>query len=345
MINTAMVGFGLSAQTFHLPFIHSNPQFALKAIVSSKPAQVASLPGNIKCYATIDELLHNVDIELVVVTSPNHTHYEYGEKILRAGHHLVMEKPLAVSLKETQALTLLAEQQQRLLFPFHNRRFDGDFLTLKNLISTGAVGDIKCVESRMDRFRPTISEKWKEQTGVGTGLWFDLGPHLLDQTLHLFGEPDALTANIVAQRSNCEVPDYFDVTLHFPDKLVKLGGSNLHAAPQRRFLLQGTTATYEKYGHDPQEQQLIAGMDPHHEDYGVSLAQQQGKLYDKSSQAIITTKPGHYGNFYRGVANTLNNNVTPEITTADALLVAKYIDMAIKSQEMGKTIMVRQYRD
>ena len=198
-INAALVGYGFAGQTFHAPFLTSTPGLALRWVVSRDAAKVqAELPG---CrVGSLDEVLADSTVDLVVIATPNDTHAPIARQALLAGKHVVIDKPFALDLVEAEALVELAEKQQRLLSIFHNRRWDGDFLTVRRLLAEGALGQVAQFESHFDRYRPEVRQRWREAGGPGSGLWFDLGPHILDQSLQLFGQPDWLQADRAQQR-------------------------------------------------------------------------------------------------------------------------------------------------
>ncbi|MGU5714519.1 Gfo/Idh/MocA family oxidoreductase, partial [Aeromonas taiwanensis] len=192
-INAALVGYGFAGQTFHAPFLTTTPGLALRWVVSRDAAKVqAELPGCL--VGSLDEVLADDTVDLVVIATPNDTHAPIARQALLAGKHVVIDKPFALDLAEAEALVVLAEEQQRLLSIFHNRRWDGDFLTVRRLLAEGALGQIAQFESHFDRYRPEVGQRWREGGGPGSGHWFVLGPPNLDQTLHLLGHPDRITA-------------------------------------------------------------------------------------------------------------------------------------------------------
>jgi len=198
-INAALVGYGFAGQTFHAPFLTTTPGLALRWVVSRDAAKVqAELPGCL--VGSLDEVLADDTVDLVVIATPNDTHAPIARQALLAGKHVVIDKPFALDLAEAEALVVLAEEQQRLLSIFHNRRWDGDFLTVRRLLAEGALGQVAQFESHFDRYRPEVRQRWREAGGPGSGLWFDLGPHILDQSLQLFGQPDWIQADLARQR-------------------------------------------------------------------------------------------------------------------------------------------------
>ena len=260
MISTLLVGFGFSATTFHLPFLNYLPQFSVDVVISSKPDTVKALLPHAEVYSSLEEALKIHDVDLVVITTPNHLHAPQAELALAHNCHVLVEKPFTLSSSDAEALVALAKTKEKQLCVYHNRRFDGDFLTIKQLIHDGKLGDIKRLESRFDRFRPMPRDRWRENAGPGSGIFWDLGPHLIDQALQLFGEPEKVSANILALRENGQSDDTFDITLHYSDKVVKLGSSAFQAGATLRYDLQGTKGSFRKFYLDPQEDQLRAGL-------------------------------------------------------------------------------------
>lgn len=191
MINTAIIGCGMSARTFHLPLIAANPAYCLTALVSSREQPDLAIPR----YADAGTMLAESNAELVIITAPNSVHYDLAAECLAAGRHVVLEKPMVNTFAEGQALIRLAAENRRLLSVFHNRRWDSDYLTLRQLLTDGVLGAPRLLISRWDRYRPQVRDRWRENPGAGAGVWYDLGAHLLDQTLDLFGLPQAVTGH------------------------------------------------------------------------------------------------------------------------------------------------------
>ncbi|MEH6628039.1 MAG: oxidoreductase [Motiliproteus sp.] len=340
-ISTALIGFGFSATTFHLPFIQAMKEFRLSAISSSQTARVREeLPG-VETYNTAAAMISNSDAELVVITAPNETHFPLAKLALEQGKHVILEKPFVCTTAEGEALIAIAEQQERLLSVYHNRRWDGDFLTLKQLHGSGRLGHIHRFESHFDRFRPQVRDRWREQPGPGTGIWFDLGPHLVDQALQLFGSPDGVTARCLALRDGSEVCDYFHVQLHYPSLEVILASSPYCAGPNLRFQLQGSNGDFRKFGLDPQEARLIAGTQPIDEGWAQENREDFGTLYGPEGSETITSLCGGYQHYYQGVAEALRNGTANPVLAAEALAVIRIIELAEVSSREGRTLRVK----
>lgn len=327
-IQVGLVGHGYAAQTFHWPLLSALPEYEVCAVMSSRSP--ADLPS-VAVYESIDELLAHPGLSLVVVTAPNDLHFALGQKILQAGKHLVLEKPMTITLAEAQSLMQLAREQQCLLTVFHNRRWDGDFLTVQKILSEQLLGDVKYFESRFDRFRPNVRDRWRENAGAGAGIWFDLGPHLVDQALLLFGWPDAVSARLGALREHSKNTDYFHVQLHYPGLEVVLHASPFCAAPTERFRVEGTRGSYHKAGLDPQESQLKDGLAPNHPDFGLAPAD-AGTHYDGQQAHRLRTERGCYTAFYQQLANAIARGGPLPVTAAQACAVMAILTLAEQSQ-------------
>ena len=331
MISTLLVGFGFSATTFHLPFLNYLPQFSVDVVISSKPDAVKAVLPHAEIYSSLEEALKIHDVDLVVITTPNHLHASQAKLALEYRCHVLVEKPFTLDSEQAANLVSFAKQQQRQLCVFHNRRFDGDFLTLKHLIQSGQLGEIKRFESRFDRFRPIPRNRWRENAGPGSGIFWDLGPHLIDQALQLFGWPKAVAADILTLRESGQSDDTFDLTLYYDHKIVKLGSSAFQGASTLRFDLQGTKASFRKFHLDPQEDQLRAGMPIDNVNWAVTDKNEHGVLSDGESENEIETKKGEYVTFFERLASAIENKGQPPADASTVVPVIKLIELAIKS--------------
>ncbi|WAJ68969.1 oxidoreductase [Catenovulum adriaticum] len=337
-IKIAVIGFGNSAKTFHLPFIRNNDAFELVAVSSSKEAEVAKACPNIKCYPDAETLIHQTQAQVVVITAPNHVHFSLAKLALEHNKHVILEKPMANTSAEAQQLVDIAKTQNRLLTIYQNRRWDGDFLTVKKLLAENKLGEVKYFESHFDRFRPVVETRWREEAGIGNGIWYDLGAHLIDQALHLFGQPTAVTGRVLAARDHAKAADYCHVQLHYSTHEVVVHASALSAAPNQRFRLDGTQGSYIKYGLDPQENQLKANMTPADEAYGVESQADFGTLYTADSQKSVVTQNGRYQDFYSHMAQAIKGEAKVPVAAEDIVNVIKVIELANESQTSGKTL-------
>lgn len=350
MIDVALIGFGSITQNLHLPLLQNISEFSVSAVCSSQPDLVKQRLPEASCYNSINTLLAQSKSDLVVIATPNHSHFPLALKALKAARHVVIEKPVALEVKEVMDLQRQAIEHDVHVFPFHNRRWDGDFQSVAHLIANRKLGDIKRFESNFDRFRPVPSKKWKEQAGQGTGFWFDLAPHLLDQAFYLFGSPEAITARILKTRADSAADDYFHAMLHYPTQEVIIGASNHNAGPVQRFNIQGSKGSFVKYGMDIQEGQLQTDLSLLDANFGQDNADNYGKLYlpDNAQTAVTETVQTHQGNyrqFYQEVASAIRFDKTPPVSIEAAIEVARFLQLGLASQKEGKTIKVRQYRD
>ena len=316
-IRTGLIGHGLGGRAFHEPLIRACERLSLAGIATRRTTPDPA------------DLIADPEIELIVVSTPNHSHFPLAKAALEAGKHVAIDKPFTVTLAEADELIALARATARVLTVFHNRRWDGDFLTVRKLLASGRLGEAMRYEAHWDRFRAAIKPGWKEQAGPGTGLLGDLGPHLIDQALLLFGAPDAVEGDIERQRAGSEVDDYFALTLHYGKRRALLGSSLLAAAPRPRFALHGSEGSFVKYGLDPQEPQAEAGMTPTDPGFGVEEESRHGilTLADGSSETVPTER-GNYLAFYDGVAAAILDGAPVPVEPADARAGLEIIELA-----------------
>lgn len=340
MIKTALIGYGLSARVFHLPFLTASASYAVTAISSSQGDKIRADFPSVQVYDSPEALIRRCDADLVVITAPNHVHYELAASALSHGRDVLLEKPFVTLSSQGEKLIELAERYQRLLCVYHNRRRDGDFLTLRELIDSDRVGRVRYFKSHIDRFNPTVRERWREQPGPGAGMLYDLGPHLIDQMLCLFGPPDAVTGHCHALREGSEVDDFFHVVCHYPQRLVELQSSPFHAGPMVRYELQGDRGRYVKLGMDPQEERLRAGHPPGHPDRAKPTSEQDGMLYTETDAIRVPTVTGGYQHFYARLASAIENRDQPPVTPAEALQGIRLIELILESSRTGRTMDV-----
>jgi len=343
MIRVGIIGYGFSATTFHIPFIQTSPQFELTAICSSRPDAVRQDIPEIKIFESPIAMLESGSIDLAIITSTNEHHYETAKLCLEREIHTVLEKPMVSNSAEATALIELTQTKSAIFSVFHNRRWDGDFLTLQALIEQGELGNIRYFESHFDRFRPEVLQRWREQPGAGAGIWWDLAPHLIDQALVLFGLPNAVTARILSLRENAQVDDYFHVMLHYEDLEVVLHGSPFCAGPNLRFQLQGDYGSYMKIGVDPQEDQLKSGMLPTDLKFGLE-PDDSGYIYNGNDKTPVTTKKGSYAEYFSRLASAIENNEEPPVSVYEAAEVISIIEQAEVSSQSGKTLFLEAGR-
>jgi len=339
-LRTLLVGYGYAGKTFHAPLLRATPGLTLTHVASSQAAQVKQALGmDITVVADYSAAVQLAEIDLVVIASPNDSHAPLAELALRAGKHVVVDKPFALSYQEATALTALATEQKLLLSVFHNRRFDADFLSLQHLLNSGQLGQVAHLESRFDRFRPQVRQRWREQAGPGAGLWFDLGPHLLDQSLVLFGLPHSITASLKTVRPDATATDWFSVLLDYGHFSVTLGASMLAAAPSPRFTLQAQHGNWQKFGLDIQEDQLKQGLTP--ADAGWGVEPQPGLLYLHEQVTPYSTAVGCYQHYYAAIVAAINGKGPNPVTPQQACNVMQLLELAEQAAAAGRTLPVQ----
>jgi scyllo-inositol 2-dehydrogenase (NADP+) len=317
-IRTAVIGRGLGGSAFHAPLIRACEGLELARWVGADGAAEAAVAA---------------DVELVVVSTPNAFHFPLARAALEAGKHVVVDKPFTVSIEEADGLIALAAARGRMLSVFHNRRWDGDFLTVRGVLPR--LGAVRLFEAHWDRFRPALRDGWKEDPASGAGLLLDLGPHLIDQALCLFGAPDAVRADVLAQREGSRIDDYFALTLHYGSMRALLSASMLVAEPRPRFAAHGSGGSFVKYGVDPQEAELKAGADPR--EPGADPADGVLTPADGARQTVGTER-GRYLTFYEQVAAAIRGEAPPPVDPADARSGLRIIEAARESAREGRTV-------
>ena len=342
-INTALCSFGLSGKVFHAPFISRHKGFNLYA-VWERSRQVAKeiYPGVIS-YSSFDELLADKEIDLVVVNTPNYTHFEFTKQALLAQKHVVVEKPFTANLTEAGELVELANKQSKILSPFQNRRYDSDFKTVRKIFDEGVLGEIVEAEFHYDRYNLILSPKeHKETPRPGAGVLHDLGPHLIDQALQLFGMPEGVFACLRAQRPSSQVNDYLDILLFYSTRIVRLKSGYFVKEPIPSFVLHGVNGSFLKPRADIQEDVLQAGGMPGAADWGTEPGSAKGILnINRNGETVrefITSLQGNYMEYYDGIYDAIINNRQPPVSTEDGLKVMKIIEAAQESNKQKKII-------
>jgi predicted dehydrogenase len=317
MIQVALVGFGLSGRYLQGPFFQISPHYHLKTVVtqSSNPQEIFP---TVQVARQLEEVLQDPSIDLVSICSPNITHFDYAKRALLAGKHVLVEKPFTSSVAEAEELIALAARQGKVLSVFQNRRFDSDFLTVKKVVETGLLGELLSYEAHFDRYRPMLSpKKWKEVADPGTGTLFDLGAHLIDQTLYLFGKPKSVWGYAFNQRENSQIDDAFDIRLDYGPLKVTLKSSLLVREDSARHTLHGRLGSFIKHGMDVQEDQSKAGMLPDSPDFGKEPLSQRGILHTElgglAFRGHLETVTGNWG--------ILFDNLQAAITKGEALVI------------------------
>lgn len=335
-IRVALIGYGRAGRTFHTPLIRSTPGFDLAVVVSTRPADVhADLP-QAAVIATPADVWTDTSVDAVVIATPTATHGELAASALDAGKHVVVDKPLAVSLDAARRVGELAVLKRRVLATFHNRRWDGDFLALEEIVRSGVLGDVTHVESHFDRYRPLVRDRWRERPGLGSGVWNDLGPHLADQALRLFGLPESISGSLAAHRAGAQTDDWADVVLGYERRSVILHASMLAAAGPR-FVVHGSLGTWIKVGIDPQEFDLSAamGVDP-----GGARPVESAALVDGTTR-VETGTPiprGDYRQFYAALRDAIRGKGANPVPPAEAIATTAVVETAARSAAEGRVL-------
>lgn len=340
VVNVCLVGYGAAGRVFHAPLIRRTPGLHLHTVVSSDARKVHAELAHVRVVADPLAAFQDPAIDLVVIASPNASHAALAIAALEAGRHVVVDKPFTTTLDEAHQVVEAARRSARIVSVFQNRRWDSDFLTLQALIRQGALGDIVELHSHFDRHRPQVPVRWREAPGPGSGLWFDLGPHLVDQALQLFGMPDAVQADRWALRAGAEVDDGFHVVLHYPQRRVFLHAGSVVVAHDLRFAVHGSKGSWIKHGLDPQEAALRARelpgdagwcQDPH----PGTLARPFGNLQRSSTTPGVA---GDYLAYYRGLRDAITRGQPVPVTADEALQVMRIIAAGIDSADTGTRV-------
>lgn len=342
-INTALCSYGMSGHLFHAPFIDVNPNFKLYGVLERSKNIAATKYPQIKTYRSLDELLEDEHIELVIVNTPNITHYEFAKKAIGVGKHVIVEKPFTVNVDEAEELISLAKEKNVKLSVYHNRRWDSDFMTVKKIHEKGILGDIVEAEFHYDRFDPELSYKVHKETPTdGVGSLYDLGSHIIDQALNLFGMPQSVFASLDTFRKDSKVIDYFDLKLYYPSHYVTLKSSYFVLEPLPAYVLHSTNGSFVKSKADIQETELQKEKKPNSLNWGLEPDTEKGLLRTikdgHSKDELITSEKGNYMLFYDRIFKTIRHNEPVPVSPKEALDVIKVIQAAIKSYEERKVI-------
>lgn len=336
-LGVLLVGYGFAGQTFHAPVIAAVEGLSLLGAVSSQPEAVKAKWPEAWVNPSLEAALGAPGIDLVVIATPNQTHFSLAKQALMAGKHVVVDKPFTLTLSEALELAALAKERGLLLSVYQNRRWDADFLTLTTLLKAGTLGKIVHFESHFDRYRPQVRQRWREQAAPGSGLWYDLGPHLIDQALQLFGPPKAIFADLALQREGAQAIDYCHVLLRYEQLRVVLHASALVAGGSPRFAVHGLGGSYIKYGLDTQEEALKRGEAPGSPNWGHDPLEGTLFLPDQPPQAVINAQ-GNYAGFYTGVRDAIKDGSENPVSPEQALDVMKALELALKSAQEHREV-------
>jgi len=342
-IKTALCSFGMSGWVFHAPFIKAHPGFSFYAVWERSKQSAKQKFPDVITYTSYDDLLADKEVELVVVNTPNYTHFDYAKKALLGGKHVIVEKPFTIKTEEAKELIELAKQSGKMISVFQSRRYDSDFKTVKKVVDEKLLGNIVEAEIHYDRFNELLSPKvHKETPGPGTGVLYDLGSHLVDQALQLFGMPDAVFADLSIIRPISKVEDYMEVLLYYPNLRIRLKASYLVREALPSYILHGSKGSFIKSRADVQEGCLQASVSPDVADWGVEPKSEEGILHTEKDGKIIrahvSTLHGNYLEYYNGIYEAIRNKKQPPVTAEDGLNVIRIIEAAYKSNDEKRVI-------
>jgi scyllo-inositol 2-dehydrogenase (NADP+) len=340
VIDVGLIGFGFAGRTFHAPVINAVQGLRLAAILQRSGSDAVAAYPDVPIVRNLETLLAMDNIRLVVIATPNMSHFELARQCLLAGRDVVVDKPFTTTYQEASELAELAKASSRLLSVYQNRRWDGDFMTVQDLLRSGKLGRTVLFESRFDRFRPQVQpHAWRQRAEPGSGLLFDLGTHLIDQALVLFGVPEAISADVRMEREGAVVDDAFDVTLFYPRMRAVLRAGMSVSEPTPRFVVQGTRGSYLKFGLDPQEEALKRGEKPEGDNWGVEPPDRWGTLRlvngEEPTGRPLPTAPGDYRQYYENVRDALSGKTPLAVTPRQALDVMHAIERVQEASRTG----------
>jgi len=344
MIDVGLIGFGLAGRAFHAPVIRAVPGLRLSAILQRGGNEAAERYPDVQTVRSLEELLAIRAIRLVVIATPNQTHYPLAQQCLAAGRDVLVDKPFTTTVPEAEGLIQLAQKTGRLVTVYQNRRYDGDFAAIRGLVASGVLGRIVSFETNYDRYRPQLKPgAWRERPGPGTGIFFDIAPHLIDHALVLFGMPEAVTADIRVERDGALTDDAFDVVFHYGRGMrAVLRSSILAAAPRPRFVIHGTRGSFVKQSFDPQESNLRNGRIPMDTAGGAEPEEKWGVLTmaegDAMIQKRIPSAACDYRDFYANLRDALLGHGTLAVTPQWALDVMRLLELARESSRLRCTV-------
>ena len=344
MIEVGLIGFGLAGRAFHAPVIRAVPGLHLAAIVQRSGNEAAEKYPDVRIIRTLDDLLAMKEVQLIVIATPNDTHYPLARQCLAADRDVVIDKPFATTLAEARSLVDLAKSAGRLLTVYQNRRFDGDFQALRQLVAAGTLGRIVRFETNYDRYRPQLKpDAWRESQRPGSGILFDIAPHLIDHALVLFGLPESVTADVRIERENAIADDAFDITLHYPNSLrAVLRSSILAAATRPRFVVLGTQGSFVKQSFDPQEMNLRRGNIPVDTAWGAEPDENWGVLTISAKDGFehrrIPSASCDYRDYYANVRDAIFGRAKLAVTPEWSLDVMRLLELARASSHERRTI-------
>jgi len=338
-IRVGVIGFGFVAKTFHVPLLKATDGYKIAAVSSSHPADVRAVLPDVDVVSDPQALATHPDLDLVVIASPNQTHAPLAEAAMRAGRNVVVDKPFTITVEEARNLAAIAREKKVLLSVFQNRRWDSDFLTVQDAIRRDLTGPVVLFESRIDRYRPDVRDRWREVPGPGAGLLYDLGPHLIDQTLLLFGIPDSVQATLAKQRRGSRTDDYFQLVLRYGEMVATLAAGSLVSGGSARFAVHGERASVVKQKPDIQEDQLRAGVLPGAKDWG--LDPDDAMVYGGATgeSRVLEAARGDQRGYYVALREALLGRAPNPVTAEQAATVMAIIEAALRAERDGRGVV------
>lgn len=345
-IKTGIVSFGISSKTFHAPFLTTVSGYSFNAVVERSTNEAEKLYPSIITYRSIEDILKNDDLELIIITSPNETHFPFAKMALLAGKHVVVEKPFTNTSQEAMELIELSKKTGKICSVYQNRRYVADYLTMKQIYEQNLLGELHEFEAHYDRYRPEPRTYglWREKPLAGSGVFYDLGPHLVDQALQLFGQPQYIIADIRKQKPYSVVDDYFDIRLEYGFLKVLLKSGMLVREMGPRYMMHGTKGSFIKYGEDTQEERLKAGEIPDSPDWGKEPAEQFGLIHTERNGKIIReiypSLQGGFNKYYENLYKTIREGQPLMEKPEHGHNVIRIIELAFESSEKHRRIKV-----
>lgn len=338
-IRVGLIGFGFVSKTFHVPLLQATDGYRITVVSSSRPAEVSAMLPDVEVVSGPELLTARPEVDLVVIATPNETHLPFAEMAMRAGRNVVVDKPFTITVEEARHLAAVAAETGVVLSVFQNRRWDSDFLTIQEALRGDSLGRIVRFESRIDRFRPDVRDRWREVPGPGAGLLYDLGPHLIDQTLLLFGIPDSVQATLALQRRGARTDDFFQLVLRYGEMIATLEAGSLVSGGSARFAVHGDRASMVKTKPDIQEDQLRAGILPGRGDWG--LDPDDAVLYEGAtgeSRAVKAARGDQRG-YYVALREALHGRAPNPVLPQQGATVMAIIEAALRSEAEGRLVV------
>ena len=338
-IRVGLIGFGFVSKTFHVPLLKATDGYKITAVSSSRPGDVLGILPDVEVVSDPKALATHPDIDLVVIASPNETHAPLAEAAMRAGRNVVVDKPFTITVEEARHLAAVASEKKILLSVFQNRRWDSDFLTVQDAIRADLVGRVVLFESRIDRYRPEVRDRWREVPGPGAGLLYDLGPHLIDQTLLLFGIPDSVQATLAKQRRGARTDDLFQLVLRYGEMVATLGAGSLVSGGSARFAVHGEKASVVKQKPDIQEDQLRAGMLPGAKDWGLDTDDAVVHEGATGDARVLKAARGDQRGYYVALREALHGRAPNPVPPEQGATVMAIIEAGLRSEKEGHRVV------